>query len=68
MQTDLLPIPVCANAAELIAQHQMDCIAMPTPVNVAQQNFQMFVQFAMVQILILELANVEKLNARMLLV
>jgi hypothetical protein len=68
MKTGLLPILGSANAAESIAQHQMDCIAMPTPVNVTQQNFQMYVQFAMVQILILELANVEKLNARMLLV
>ena len=59
---------VSVNVVGSSARHQTGCTAMLTPVNVARQNFQMFVQFAMVQILILELANVEKLNARMLLV
>ena len=61
-----LPTRVSVNVVESIAQHQMVCTAMLTPVNVARQNFQMFVQFVMVQISILELASVENLNVRML--
>ena len=66
LKMDLESTLLSASVVELIAQHPVDFSAMLKPVNVAQQSFQIFVQFAMVQQLILELlANVEIWNVTM---
>ena len=65
LKMDLESTLLNASVVESIAQHPVDCTAMLKPVNVAEQRFQIFVQFVMVQISILELASAEKLNATM---
>ena len=63
---DLESTLLSVSVVKLIAQQPVDCSVMLKPVNVAQQSFQIFVQFAMVQQPILELlASAQKLNATM---
>ena len=63
LKMDLESTLLSASVVESIAQHPVGCTAMLKPVNVAEQRFQIFVQFAMVQPSILDLVSAEKLNA-----